>query len=71
MHKGVNLRRGIKGYQNVVRVFHRHGIGVMGAFILGNDFESPQYYRNLTQYLLQSGIDIFQLTILTPLPVHA
>ena len=68
MRKGVNLRKGVHQYKNVVHAFHRHGIGVMGAFIIGNDFESSGYYKKLAKFLLHSGIDIFQLSLLTPLP---
>jgi len=68
MKKGVNLKTGIANYKKVVKAFHRHGIGVLGAFIIGNDYESEDYYRKLSDFLVHSGIDVFQITILTPLP---
>ena len=68
MHKGVNLKVGIENYKRVVDRFHRYGIGVLGAFIIGNDYESHEYYRELAQFLIRSGIDIVQISILTPLP---
>jgi radical SAM superfamily enzyme YgiQ (UPF0313 family) len=68
MHKGVNLRTGVQNYQTVVRRLHEYGIGVLGAFILGNDHESPRYYEDLARFILQSGIDMVQISILTPLP---
>jgi radical SAM superfamily enzyme YgiQ (UPF0313 family) len=68
MHKGINLRRGVENYAAVVRAFHRQGIAILGAFILGNDFESPGYYRRLARFMLASGIDVFQISLLTPLP---
>jgi radical SAM superfamily enzyme YgiQ (UPF0313 family) len=68
MHKGINLKLGIKNYENVVKTFHKYGIAVYGAFILGNDFESPDYYRELANYIVRSGIDIIQISLLTPLP---
>lgn len=68
MHKGVNLKLGVGHYKKAVQAFHRRGIGVMGGFIVGNDFESPSYYRRFARYLLHSGIDICQISILTPLP---
>ena len=68
MHKGVNLKTGVENYRLVVDRFHRHGIGVLGAFIIGNDYESAQYYRELGRFLVRSGIDIVQISILTPLP---
>ena len=68
MGKGVNLETGIDNYKKVVDVFHKYGIAVLGAFIIGNDNESPQYYSRLADFLVQSGIDIIQITLLTPLP---
>jgi radical SAM superfamily enzyme YgiQ (UPF0313 family) len=68
MKKGVNLKIGVKNYNKVVGTFHKYGIGVFGAFIIGNDYESPKYYRELAEYLVRSNIDIIQISILTPLP---
>jgi radical SAM superfamily enzyme YgiQ (UPF0313 family) len=68
LKKGVNLNTGIENYKNVVKTLHKHGIGVMGGFILGIDYESSDYYREFARYLFHSGIDICQLSLLTPLP---
>ncbi|OGP51707.1 MAG: hypothetical protein A2Y79_02190 [Deltaproteobacteria bacterium RBG_13_43_22] len=68
MKKGINLKIGTENYKKVVDTFHKYGIGVYGAFIIGNDFESPIYYKKLAKDLVHSGIDIVQLSILTPLP---
>lgn len=68
MKKGINLKIGIDNYKRMVDKFHQYGIGVYGAFILGNDFEAPGYYKELANYLVHSGIDIIQISILTPLP---
>ena len=68
MKKGINLKIGVENYKKVVAAFHRHGIGVVGTFIVGNDHESPAYYKQLAKYLVRSGIDAVQITIMTPLP---
>jgi radical SAM superfamily enzyme YgiQ (UPF0313 family) len=68
MKKGVNVRMGVENYRRVIRAFHRHGIGVIGSFIIGNDHESPDYYRQLARFLVAAGVDIVQMFILTPLP---
>ena len=68
MKKGVNLKLGVENYRKVVESFHKHGIGVYGAFVIGNDYESSTYYKELAEFLVHSGIDIVQITILTPLP---
>ena len=68
MKKGVNIKMGVKNYKKVVDAFHRHGIAVYGAFVIGCDFESSAYYKELADFLVHSGIDIIQITLLTPLP---
>ncbi|MBW2437202.1 MAG: radical SAM protein [Desulfobacterales bacterium] len=68
MKKGINIKIGVQNYQKVVDVFHKYGIAVYGAFIIGNDHESPAYYKQLARFLVRSGIDIIQITLLTPLP---
>jgi len=68
MKKGINLKIGIENYKKVIDAFHTHGIGVVGAFILGNDNESSNYYKEMAKFLVRTGIDVVQLAILTPLP---
>ena len=68
MKKGINIKIGVQNYKKVVNVFHKYGIAVYGAFIIGNDHESTAYYKQLARFLVQSGIDIIQITLLTPLP---
>lgn len=68
MKKGVNIKIGVENYKRVVDIFHKYGIGVMGAFIIGNDFESSDYYKKFADFIIKSGIDIVQISILTPLP---
>ena len=68
MKKGINLKIGVENYKKVVDRFHKHGIAVLGAFIIGSDHESPSYYKALADFIVRSGIDIVQITILTPLP---
>jgi radical SAM superfamily enzyme YgiQ (UPF0313 family) len=68
MKKGINIKIGVQNYKKVVDAFHRYGIAVYGAFIIGNDHESSAYYKQLARFLVQSGIDIIQITLLTPLP---
>jgi radical SAM superfamily enzyme YgiQ (UPF0313 family) len=68
MKKEINLKIGVENYKKVVDLFHKYGIAVLGAFIIGNDQESPEYYKALADFIIRSGIDIVQITILTPLP---
>jgi len=68
MKKGINIKIGVENYRRVIKAFHRNGIGVVGSFIIGNDHESPAYYRRLARFLVSAGVDVLQMTILTPLP---
>jgi radical SAM superfamily enzyme YgiQ (UPF0313 family) len=68
MKKGINVKVGVGNYKRVIHAFHRHGMGVVGSFIIGNDFESSAYYRELARFLVAAGVDIVQMFILTPLP---
>ena len=68
MRKGMNIKLGVYKYRSAVRRFQHHGIAVLGAFILGNDFENFAYFRKFARFLLASHIDVFQLSLLTPLP---
>jgi radical SAM superfamily enzyme YgiQ (UPF0313 family) len=42
--KGVNIKVGVENYKKVVDVFHKYGIAVLGAFIIGSDYETPKFY---------------------------
>jgi hypothetical protein len=41
---------------------------VLGAFIFGMDGDTPEKLRKRSEYMLHSGIDVMQDTMLTPLP---
>lgn len=68
MNKGINLKTGVDNYRKVIDTFHKYGIAVLGAFIIGNDHESSHYYKELADFLISSGVDIVQISVLTPLP---
>ncbi len=68
MKKGINLKVGVENYKKIIDKFHKYGIGVLGTFIIGNENESKDYYEKLTEFIINSGVDAVQLSILTPLP---
>jgi radical SAM superfamily enzyme YgiQ (UPF0313 family) len=68
VNKQLNLHRGVASYEETFRRFHRHGIAVLGGFIYGLDSDSPADLRRRTEYIVSTGVDAFQLTMLTPLP---
>lgn len=68
VHKRLNVRYGIDSYADTFRRIQRAGIAVLGAFIFGMDHDTPNSLINRAEYMIRSGIDVMQLTYLTPLP---
>ncbi len=66
-HKGVN-RKNLSSYQRLVNGFHKAGISVFGGFIIGADQDTPQTVADTAMAAVKMGIDIIQITNLTPLP---
>lgn len=68
MNKSVNLRPAVKGFKDAIRKIHDHGIGVIGGFILGSDFDTKDIFKRTADFILETGIDGCQFTIMTPFP---
>ncbi|MCK9400404.1 MAG: B12-binding domain-containing radical SAM protein [Bacteroidales bacterium] len=68
VRKNLNLKRGVGSYEKVFRKIHRHGIGILATMIFGmeNDKKEDLYARR--DFIKNSSIDMYQCTILTPLP---
>ena len=60
-HKGRDLARSVRRIQ-------RHGIMVVGAFILGLDVDEPGIGRRVAHAAQSYGVDALSATFLTPLP---
>jgi radical SAM superfamily enzyme YgiQ (UPF0313 family) len=65
MNKIKNLK--IDFYE-AIRRFHGEGIGILGAFIFGFDYENKDVFEQTFEFILKSRLDCVQLRILTPLP---
>jgi len=68
MHKARNLKIGVGNYRDVVKRIHDHGIGIFGSFVLGNDGDYKDVFRKTSKFIMDSKIDIVQLSALTPYP---
>jgi len=68
VNKRLNLNRGVDFYDKAFRRIQRAGIAVLGAFIFGMDGDTPEKLKQRAGYMLSTGIDVMQTTILTPLP---
>ena len=66
-HKGIN-RKNLADYQTLVNGFHRAGISVFGGFIIGADGDTAETVADTAVASVALGIDIIQITNLTPLP---
>ena len=65
--KGIN-RQNLGRYQELVNGFHRAGISVFGGFIIGSDYDTPDTVAETALAAVKLGVDIIQITNLTPLP---
>ena len=66
-HKGLN-RKLVDDYQKLIRGFHRGGVAVFGAFIIGADQDDVNTVSETLLRAFQIGVDTIQVTNLTPLP---
>ena len=66
---GMSQRRGIDYYRENVARIRRHGIGVVGSFILGIDTQDMDtIVRDILAFAEETDLDALNPTILTPLP---
>jgi radical SAM superfamily enzyme YgiQ (UPF0313 family) len=68
VRKNLNLKRGVASYEEVFRKMHKHGIGVLATIIFGLESDKKEDLYARRDFLKKSSIDMFQCTILTPLP---
>ncbi|HPH97597.1 MAG TPA: radical SAM protein [Anaerolineaceae bacterium] len=68
VEKRLNLQRGVDAYSQAFERIHHAGIAVLGAFIFGMDNDTPQRLKQRTDYMIRQGVDVMQVTYLTPLP---
>ena len=65
--KGIN-RQNVDRYQELVDGFHKAGIAIFGGFIIGSDHDTPETVADTALAAVKLGVDIIQITNLTPLP---
>jgi len=66
---GTSQRRGLDYYRENLARIHRHGIGVVGSFILGIDTQNMEtIVADILRFAEESELDGLNPTILTPLP---
>lgn len=68
MKKGINLKHGMEGFKKAIKKIHRHGICIVGAFIVGNDHDDIRVFQQIYQFMQEVNLDVLSLACLTPLP---
>ncbi|MGA1825528.1 MAG: B12-binding domain-containing radical SAM protein [bacterium] len=68
MKKSINLKAGVEGFYKAIRKIHDHGIGVVGAFIVGNDHDDVTTFKKLWDFMKNVSLDVLSIAYLTPLP---
>lgn len=66
--KDLNQKVGVMNYNDIFRKIHDYGIAVLGTFIFGLDTDSKQDIQNRADFIINSNVDAFQTTVLTPFP---
>lgn len=60
--------RKFEDYETTIEKIQSYGIGVLGAFMLGLDTDTPDVFKELADFINRSHLLSAQITILTPLP---
>lgn len=60
--------RHVADYAEIIRRIQRLGIGVMGAFIVGLDSDTPEIFDQMADFILRNHLYAAQITIATPIP---
>jgi len=67
LQKKFNIRKKY-AYKSSVYKIKKHGIIVLGSFIIGLDMDKKNIGLNIAKTCINYGIDILNLVLLTPLP---
>lgn len=66
--KKMNMKRGTNSYEKAFRAMHKHGIAILGGIIFGLESDNIDDIYRRGEFIMNSSIDAYQCTILTPLP---
>lgn len=68
VNKRLNLKHGSASYEETFDRIHRAGIAVLGAFIFGMDGDTRERLHRRADFMINSSVDVMQITVMTPLP---
>ncbi len=69
INKHVNLRIGVENYRKGIENLHRHGIICWGSVIFGADGDTQDNFKRMTDFTLESSMDILTFGVYTPMPM--
>jgi radical SAM superfamily enzyme YgiQ (UPF0313 family) len=58
----------VEEYEEKIRIFHRHQIGLIGCFVFGFDGDDKGVFKKTVDFINRNNVDCPQLTVLTPYP---
>jgi radical SAM superfamily enzyme YgiQ (UPF0313 family) len=65
MKKSAKLKH---DYNEVVNIFHKHGISLLGSFVFGLDGDTPSVFKETLQFIKKSKLDSIYFNIVQPYP---
>jgi len=63
-----NVVRSVSRVRKAIHRFHDHGIGVIGAFVFGNDEDDSDIFSKTRDFVHETELDGCNLTVSTPYP---
>ena len=58
----------VRYYNKVIGLLHKYGISVLAGIMLGFDYDTPDTIERRIDFVLESDIDSYFLTVTTPMP---
>ncbi len=55
-------------FRDKVKLFHDYGITVEATMSFGTDRHGPDVFKRMVDFLLETGVDLAEFTVLTPFP---
>ncbi len=65
---GKNASNRVAEYEEKIRKFHAHRIGLIGCFVFGFDGDDKSVFAKTVDFIERNNIDCPQVTVLTPYP---
>jgi len=68
MVKDINLKLGPQRVRDNIKRIHDHGLIIWSSVIFGADFQGPDSFKRITDYILSNSLDVLTFGISCPFP---